>query len=167
MKRLFLTAVTASLLSSAFLISVPAAQAEEAAYKLVLLRHGESQWNLEKRFTGWSDIDLTDKGRAGAVKAGEIMKGAGVNFDEVHTSKLNRAIETAQLAQKGMSAQWVPLQKFWRLNERCDGDLEGKKREDVAKEVGDDQVKIWRRSFDVPPPSLAVTDARSPVKDPR
>ena len=87
MKRLFLTAVTASLLSSAFLISVPAAQAEEAAYKLVLLRHGESQWNLEKRFTGWSDIDLTDKGRAGAVKAGEIMKGAGVNFDEVHTSK--------------------------------------------------------------------------------
>ena len=102
MKRLFLTAVTASLLSSAFLISVPAAQAEEAAYKLVLLRHGESQWNLEKRFTGWSDIDLTDKGRAGAVKAGEIMKGAGVNFDEVHTSKLNRAIETAQLAQKGM-----------------------------------------------------------------
>ena len=167
MKRLFLTAVTASLLSSAFLISVPAAQAEEAAYKLVLLRHGESQWNLEKRFTGWSDIDLTDKGRAGAVKAGEIMKGAGVNFDEVHTSKLNRAIETAQLAQKGMSAQWVPLQKFWRLNERCYGDLEGKKREDVAKEVGDDQVKIWRRSFDVPPPSLAVTDARSPVKDPR
>ena len=142
MKRLFLTAVTASLLSSAFLISVPAAQAEEAAYKLVLLRHGESQWNLEKRFTGWSDIDLTDKGRAGAVKAGEIMKG-------------------------GMSAQWVPLQKFWRLNERCYGDLEGKKREDVAKEVGDDQVKIWRRSFDVPPPSLAVTDARSPVKDPR
>lgn len=154
MKRLFLTAVTASLLSSAFLISVPAAQAEEAAYKLVLLRHGESQWNLEKRFTGWSDIDLTDKGRAGAVKAGEIMKGAGVNFDEVHTSKLNRAIETAQLAQKGMSAQWVPLQKFWRLNERCYGDLEGKKREDVAKEVGDDQVKIWRRSFDVPPPFL-------------
>ena len=107
MKRLLLTAVAASLLSSAFLISVPAAQAEEAAYKLVLLRHGESQWSLEKRFTGWSgsDVDLTDKGRAGAVKAGEIMKGAGVNFDEVHTSKLNRAIETAQLAQKGMSAQ--------------------------------------------------------------
>lgn len=100
MKRLLLTAVAASLLSSAFLISVPAAQTEEAAYKLVLLRHGESQWNLEKRFTGWSDVDLTDKGRAGAVKAGEIMKGAGVNFDEVHTSKLNRAIETAQLAQK-------------------------------------------------------------------
>ena len=109
MKRLFLTAVTASLLSSAFLISVPAAQAEEAAYKLVLLRHGESQWNLEKRFTGWSDIDLTDKGRAGAVKAGEIMKGAGVNFDEVHTSKLNRAIETAQLAQKGMSPRYADL----------------------------------------------------------
>ena len=155
MKRLLLTAVAASLLSSAFLISVPAAQAEEAAYKLVLLRHGESQWNLEKRFTGWSDVDLTDKGRAGA------------NFDEVHTSKLNRAIETAQLAQKGMSAQWLLLQKYWRLNERCYGDLEGKKREDVAKEVGDDQVKIWRRSFDVPPPPLAVTDARSPVKDPR
>lgn len=167
MKRLLLTAVAASLLSSAFLISVPAAQAEEAAYKLVLLRHGESQWSLEKRFTGWSDVDLTDKGRAGAVKAGEIMKGAGVNFDEVHTSKLNRAIETAQLAQKGMSAQWLPLQKYWRLNERCYGDLEGKKREDVAKEVGDDQVKIWRRSFDVPPPPLAVTDARSPIKDPR
>ena len=87
MKRLFLTAVTASLLSSAFLISVPAAQAEKATYKLVLLRHGESQWNLEKRFTGWSDIDLTDKGRAGAVKAGEIMKGAGVNFDEVHKAE--------------------------------------------------------------------------------
>ena len=167
MKRLLLTAVAASLLSSAFLISVPAAQAEEAAYKLVLLRHGESQWSLEKRFTGWSDVDLTDKGRAGAVKAGEIMKGAGVNFDEVHTSKLNRAIETAQLAQKGMSAQWLPLHKYWRLNERCYGDLEGKKREDVAKEVGDDQVKIWRRSFDVPPPPLAVTDARSPIKDPR
>lgn len=122
MKRLFLTAVTASVLSSAFLISVPAAQAEEAAYKLVLLRHGESQWNLEKRFTGWSDIDLTDKGRAGAVKAGEIMKGAGVNFDEVHTSKLNRAIETAQLAQKrhvcsmGSASKILALERtlLWR-----------------------------------------------------
>lgn len=144
-----------------------AVQAEETVYKLILLRHGESQWNLEKRFTGWSDIDLTDKGRAGALKAGELLKKEGVAIDEVHTSKLKRAIETAQLAQKGMSAEWLPISKYWRLNERCYGDLEGKKRSDVAKEFGDDQVKVWRRSFDVPPPALSVEDPRSPVKDPR
>lgn len=143
------------------------AYAEEAVYKLVLLRHGQSQWNLEKRFTGWSDIDLTDKGREGALKAGELLKKEGIKIDEVHTSKLNRAIETAQLAQKGLSAQWLPIDKYWRLNERCYGDLEGKKREDVTKEVGEKQVKIWRRSFDVPPPPLAATDERSPVNDPR
>lgn len=142
-------------------------QAEEAAYKLVLLRHGQSQWNLEKRFTGWSDVDLTDKGRQGALKAGELIKNSGVKVDEVHTSRLNRAIETAQLAQKGMEKQWLPIEKYWRLNERNYGDLEGKKREDVTKEVGEEQVKVWRRSFDVAPPALKVSDPRSPMHDVR
>ena len=155
-------AVGLSSISASFAVS-----AEEAAYRLVLLRHGESQWNLEKRFTGWSDVDLTDKGRNGALKTGELLKQAGVPISEVHTSKLKRAIETAQLAQKGMGAEWLPVTKYWRLNERCYGDLEGKKRADVTKEVGEDQVKVWRRSFDVPPPPLAKDDPRSPVKDPR
>ncbi len=167
MKKTVLATLTAAFVCGAVFIPVTQACAEEAAYKLVLLRHGESQWNLEKRFTGWSDIELTDKGRNGALKAGEAMKKEGLRFDEVHTSKLVRAIETSELAQKGMSAQWLPVRKFWRLNERCYGDLEGKKREDVTKEVGADQVKIWRRSFDVPPPPLSVSDPRSPVNDPR
>lgn len=105
MKVKLISAVIGAAVGFSCLTFSYAVQAEEAAYKLILLRHGESQWNLEKRFTGWSDIDLTDKGRAGALKAGELLKKEGVAIDEVHTSKLKRAIETAQLAQKGMSAE--------------------------------------------------------------
>lgn len=136
-------------------------------HTLVLLRHGESTWNKEGRFTGWSNIPLTAKGEAGAFKAGEIMKKEGLSFDEVYTSYLNRAIKTAWLALEGLDEMWVPVHADWRLNERSYGDLEGKTRKEVTEARGEEQVKIWRRSFDVPPPPLSYDDARSPAKDPR
>lgn len=147
----------------------PAAYAADdgVAYRVVLLRHGQSQWNLEKRFTGWSDVDLTDKGRDGALEAGKLIKDAGLKIDEVQTSMLSRAIDTANLALTGMQQKWLPVTKTWRLNERCYGALEGVKREDAAKEFGDDQVKVWRRSFDVAPPALKPDDPRHPANDAR
>ena len=134
---------------------------------LVLLRHGESEWNLEDRFTGWSDVRLTRKGVKGAFDAGIAMKNADLTFDVVHTSLLSRAIVTAWLAMSALDCRWLPVEKFWRLNERCYGDLEGKTRTEVAEAVGKEQVDIWRRSYDVPPPALAYEDPRSPVHDPR
>ncbi|MBQ3376974.1 MAG: 2,3-bisphosphoglycerate-dependent phosphoglycerate mutase [Synergistaceae bacterium] len=151
------------------LIALIAAPSFAGAQKvtLVLLRHGQSIWNLEDRFTGWSDVELTEKGVQGALTAGEEMRKAGLNFDVVHVSLLRRALETAWLAAKGMEMTWLPVEKYWRLNERCYGDLEGKTRKEVAEAVGAEQVNIWRRSFDVPPPALNFDDPRSPVKDPR
>ena len=156
-------------LSALLLVAALASTALAApkTVRLVLLRHGESVWNLEKRFTGWSDIKLTRKGVKQAFDAGKAMKEAGLSFDVVHSSVLDRAIATAWLAVSAMDERWLPLEKYWRLNERCYGDLEGKTRKEVEDAVGKDQVKIWRRSFATPPPALSYEDPRSPINDPK
>jgi 2,3-bisphosphoglycerate-dependent phosphoglycerate mutase len=121
---------------------------------LVLLRHGQSQWNLENRFTGWVDVDLTAEGEAQARKGGELIKAAGVQFDRAYTSVLTRAIRTCGLALEAAGQAYVPVTKDWRLNERHYGGLTGLDKAETAAKHGDDQVKIWRRSYDVPPPPL-------------
>jgi 2,3-bisphosphoglycerate-dependent phosphoglycerate mutase len=123
---------------------------------LVLLRHGQSLWNLQRRFTGWVDIDLTDAGEAEAVRAGELMKAADIGLDRCFCSVLTRAIRTADLALAAADQLWIPLEKSWRLNERHYGGLTGRTHAEVAAEVGDEQVRLWRRSYDVPPPPLAA-----------
>ncbi|HEY2661973.1 MAG TPA: 2,3-diphosphoglycerate-dependent phosphoglycerate mutase [Caulobacteraceae bacterium] len=122
---------------------------------LVLVRHGQSQWNLENRFTGWVDVDLTAEGEAQAKRSGELIKAAGVAFDEAFTSVLTRAIRTADLALASADQLWIPMVKDWRLNERHYGGLTGLNKAETAERHGDAQVKIWRRSYDVPPPPLA------------
>lgn len=122
---------------------------------LVLLRHGQSQWNLENRFTGWVDVDLTAQGEAEAKKGGALIKAAGVRLDRAYTSVLTRAIRTANLALAAAGMAWVPLIKTWRLNERHYGALTGLDKAETAKVYGDEQVKIWRRSYDTPPPPMA------------
>ena len=121
---------------------------------LVLLRHGQSIWNLEKRFTGWVDVDVTTEGEAEAARAGELLKAAGVEFDRAYASVLTRAIRTADLALARADQMWIPLTKSWRLNERHYGALTGRTHAEVAAEAGDEQVKTWRRSYNVPPPPL-------------
>ncbi len=135
--------------------------------KLVLMRHGESTWNLENRFTGWKDVDLTDKGVEEARRAGRLLREAGIEFDLAYTSLLTRAIRTLWLAQEEMGCQWIPVVKHWRLNERHYGALQGLNKAETAAKFGDDQVHVWRRSYDVPPPALAAGDERSPAGDPR
>lgn len=122
---------------------------------LVLLRHGQSRWNLENRFTGWVDVDLTAEGEAQATKGGELIKAAGVQFDRVYTSVLTRAIRTSWLALAAAGQAFVPEVKDWRLNERHYGGLTGLNKAETAAKHGDDQVKVWRRSYDVPPPPLS------------
>jgi 2,3-bisphosphoglycerate-dependent phosphoglycerate mutase len=122
---------------------------------LVLLRHGQSVWNLQKRFTGWVDVDLTAQGEAEAIQGGDLIKAAGVAFDRCFCSVLTRAIRTADLALARADQLWIPLEKSWRLNERHYGGLTGRTHAEVAAEVGDAQVQIWRRSYDQPPPPLA------------
>lgn len=134
---------------------------------LVLLRHGQSQWNLENRFTGWVDVDVTEKGRAEAVKAGQLMKAEGLNFDCAHTSVLKRAIRTQETALSEMDLMWIPVSKSWRLNERHYGALQGLDKAETTEKHGEAQVKIWRRSYDVPPPEMAADDAGHPANDPR
>lgn len=121
---------------------------------LVLLRHGQSQWNLENRFTGWWDVDVTEKGEAEARAAGALMRDKGVDLDRVFTSVQKRAIRTANLALDAMDRIWLPMTKDWRLNERHYGGLTGLNKAETIAKVGEEQVKIWRRSFDVPPPPL-------------
>ncbi|HVY34427.1 MAG TPA: 2,3-diphosphoglycerate-dependent phosphoglycerate mutase [Caulobacteraceae bacterium] len=121
---------------------------------LVLLRHGQSQWNLENRFTGWVDVDLTLQGEAEAKKGGALIQDAGLTFDRAYTSVLTRAIRTANLALAAAGQAWVPITKSWRLNERHYGALTGLDKAETAKTYGEDQVKIWRRSYDTPPPPL-------------
>ena len=121
---------------------------------LVLLRHGQSQWNLENRFTGWWDVGLSEKGVAEAIAAGELMNAKGFDFDICFTSVLTRAIRTLDLALEAMDRSWLPVRKYWRLNERHYGGLTGLNKQEMREKVGDEQVKIWRRSFDVPPPPL-------------
>lgn len=121
---------------------------------LVLLRHGQSQWNLENRFTGWWDVDLSEQGVEEAIAAGDLMKQRGLDFDICFTSLLTRAIKTLDLALEQMDRLWLPVRKNWRLNERHYGGLTGLNKQEMREKVGDEQVKIWRRSFDVPPPPL-------------
>ena len=136
-------------------------------YKLVLLRHGESTWNKENRFTGWTDVELSDKGKEEAKKAGELLKREGFIFDIAYTSVLKRAIRTLWTVLDEMDLMWIPVIRNWRLNERHYGALQGLNKAETAKKYGDDQVKIWRRSYDIQPPALEKTDDRYPGKDPR
>ena len=136
-------------------------------YKLVLIRHGESTWNLENRFTGWTDVDLTPTGIEQAKNAGRLLKADGFAFDVAYTSVLKRAIRTLYLALDEMDCTWLPVVKSWRLNERHYGALQGLNKADMAKQYGDDQVLVWRRSYDTPPPALEPTDPRSERGDAR
>ncbi len=136
-------------------------------YKLVLLRHGESEWNKENRFTGWTDVRLTPKGIEEAKEAGRLMKQEGFAFDIAYTSVLTRAIKTLWLALEEMDLMWIPIENDYRLNERHYGGLQGLNKAETAEKHGADQVKIWRRSYDIPPPSLTIDDPRHPSKDPR
>jgi 2,3-bisphosphoglycerate-dependent phosphoglycerate mutase len=129
-------------------------------YKLVLIRHGESTWNLENRFTGWTDVDLTATGVAQAKNAGQLLKAAGYEFDVCYTSVLKRAIRTLWHTLDEMDRTWLPVVHAWRLNERHYGALQGLDKAETAKKFGDEQVLLWRRSFDTPPPSLESTDPR-------
>jgi 2,3-bisphosphoglycerate-dependent phosphoglycerate mutase len=135
--------------------------------KLALLRHGESEWNRENRFTGWTDIDLSEKGRSEAALAGIVMRDAGLAFNICHTSYLKRAIHTLDLALETMNSVWLPVVKTWRLNERHYGALQGLNKAETAEKYGQEQVNIWRRSFDVQPPPLPKGDARRPELDVR
>jgi 2,3-bisphosphoglycerate-dependent phosphoglycerate mutase len=136
-------------------------------YKLVLIRHGESTWNLENRFTGWTDVALTPTGEAQAKEAGRLLKADGYEFDVAYTSVLKRAIHTLNLCLDEMDRAWLPVVKDWRLNERHYGGLQGLNKADMAKQYGDEQVLIWRRSYDTPPPALEATDPRSERADRR
>ena len=135
--------------------------------QLVLLRHGESQWNRENRFTGWTDVDLTDKGRAEAQEAGRLLQQEGFTFDVAYTSVLTRAIRTCWIALDELNRLWIPVEHHWRLNERHYGALQGLDKAETAAQHGDAQVKIWRRSYDIPPPALDAADPRHPSHDPR
>ena len=136
-------------------------------YKLVLLRHGESYWNKENRFTGWTDVDLSPQGQIEAKSAGQLLKAEGYTFDCAFTSVLKRAIRTLWIVQDEMDLMWIPVENSWKLNERHYGALQGLNKAETAAKFGDDQVKIWRRSYDIPPPPLEASDERYPGKDPR
>ena len=136
-------------------------------YKLVLIRHGESTWNLENRFTGWTDVDLTDTGVQQAQQAGKLLRENGYEFDLAYTSVLKRAIHTLWHCLDAMDCQWLPTIKSWRLNERHYGGLQGLNKAETAQKYGDEQVLVWRRSYDTPPPSLAADDPRSERDDRR
>jgi 2,3-bisphosphoglycerate-dependent phosphoglycerate mutase len=135
--------------------------------KLVLLRHGESTWNKENRFTGWTDVDLSDKGREEAVQGGRLLRQEGFVFDVAFTSVLRRAIKTLWLALEELDLMWIPVHNSWRLNERHYGALQGLNKAETAEKHGMEQVKIWRRSYAIQPPALTRDDPRYPGKDPR
>jgi 2,3-bisphosphoglycerate-dependent phosphoglycerate mutase len=135
--------------------------------KLVLLRHGESIWNKENLFTGWTDVDLSDQGKAEARRAGELLKAEEFSFDVAFTSVLKRAIRTLWITLDELDLMWIPVEHSWRLNERHYGALQGLNKAQTAAKYGDDQVLVWRRSYDVPPPALEPSDPRYPGNDPR
>ncbi len=135
--------------------------------KLVLVRHGESDWNRENRFTGWTDVDLSEKGRVEARDGGRVLKAEGYTFDVAYTSVLKRAIRTLWSVLDEMDLMWIPVHRSWRLNERHYGALQGLNKSETAAKFGEDQVKIWRRSYDIPPPALTQDDERFPGHDPR
>jgi len=136
-------------------------------YKLVLVRHGQSTWNLENRFTGWTDVGLTDLGKTEAHEAGKLLREGGYLFDVAYTSVLRRAIHTLWTVLKEMNLEWIPVSNAWQLNERHYGSLQGLNKAEMAEKFGEAQVKIWRRSYDVPPPALDLDDERHPRFDPR
>lgn len=138
-----------------------------APYTLILLRHGESVWNAENLFTGWVDVDLTDKGRAEAARGGELLAAAGVLPDIVHTSLLQRAIKTSQLALEACDRLWIPVVRNWRLNERHYGALQGKNKKEALEQYGEEQFMLWRRSFDIPPPPIDPNDKWAQTGDAR
>lgn len=135
--------------------------------KLVLLRHGESDWNKENRFTGWTDVDLSEKGVAEAHEAGKLLREGGYVFDVAYTSVLKRAIRTLWITLDELDQMWIPIHNTWRLNERHYGALQGLNKAETAARFGDKQVLIWRRSYDIPPPALTADDPRFPGNDPR
>jgi 2,3-bisphosphoglycerate-dependent phosphoglycerate mutase len=137
------------------------------SYTLVLLRHGESTWNARNLFTGWVDVDLSDKGRAEAIRGGELIVAEGLLPDVVHTSVLRRAINTANLALDKADRHWIPVRRHWRLNERHYGDLQGKDKKQTMEQFGEEQFMLWRRSYDVPPPPIAADNPNSQAGDPR
>jgi 2,3-bisphosphoglycerate-dependent phosphoglycerate mutase len=136
-------------------------------YRVVLLRHGESTWNMENRFTGWTDVDLSERGTAEAHRAGQLLKAQGYIFDAAFTSVLKRAIRTLWITLDEMDLMWIPVHHSWRLNERHYGALQGLNKAETAAQYGDQQVKIWRRSYDIQPPALAEEDPGWPGHDPR
>ncbi len=135
--------------------------------KIVLLRHGESAWNRENRFTGWTDVDLTERGRQEAQQAGQLLKEAGFAFDVAYTSMLKRATRTLMIVLDELDRMWIPVQHSWRLNERHYGALQGLNKAETAAKFGEEQVLIWRRSYNVPPPPLSDDDPRLVLDDPR
>jgi 2,3-bisphosphoglycerate-dependent phosphoglycerate mutase len=132
-----------------------------------MVRHGQSQWNLENRFTGWTDVDITDKGREEALTAGQLIKKTGISFDEAFTSFQTRAIRTLWISLDEMDCMWLPQTTAWQLNERHYGALQGLNKAETIEKHGADQVHIWRRSYDIPPPALEEDDPRHPKHDPR
>ena len=136
-------------------------------YKIVLLRHGESVWNQENRFTGWTDVGLTEKGLAEAKAAGQLLKNEGYAFDIAFTSVLKRAVKTLWTVLEEMDRMWIPVQHAWRLNERHYGALQGLNKAETAAKFGDEQVLVWRRAYDTPPPALEANDPRYEINDPR
>ena len=136
-------------------------------YRVVLLRHGESEWNKANLFTGWTDVDLSEKGLQEAKQAAVLLKQEGYTFDIAYTSVLKRAIRTLWMVLDGMDLMWIPVIRSWRLNERMYGALQGLNKAQTAEKYGDEQVHLWRRSYDVPPPALEKDDERYPGKDPR
>jgi 2,3-bisphosphoglycerate-dependent phosphoglycerate mutase len=139
----------------------------EKMKKLVLLRHGESVWNKENRFTGWTDVDLSERGIREAIDAGKVLRENGFNFRLAYTSYLKRAIKTLNLVLEEMDLMWIKVEKSWRLNEKHYGSLQGLNKTETAEKYGDEQVLIWRRSYDIPPAELAADDPRNPRLDPR
>jgi 2,3-bisphosphoglycerate-dependent phosphoglycerate mutase len=135
--------------------------------RLILLRHGKSLWNLENKFTGWTDVDLSDQGIKEAHRSGKLLKSEGYSIDAAYTSLLKRAIRTLWIVQDEMDFMWIPVHRSWRLNERHYGALQGLNKSDMVEKYGFEQVQIWRRSYDIPPPALAETDRRHPGYDQR
>lgn len=136
-------------------------------YKLVFLRHGQSAWNLENRFTGWTDVGLTEQGLAEARSGGQLLREGGYVFDAAYTSVLRRAIKTLWIALEELGQEWIPVTRAWQLNERHYGALQGLNKAETAEKYGEAQVKLWRRSYDTPPPALDAADERHPRFDPR
>jgi 2,3-bisphosphoglycerate-dependent phosphoglycerate mutase len=139
----------------------------EPKFKLVLVRHGQSTWNLSNRFTGWTDVDLTELGAAEAKNGGTLLKEGNYEFDIAYTSVLKRAIKTLGIIQEEMGLEWIPVVRAWQLNERHYGSLQGLNKAETAEKFGEAQVKVWRRSYDVPPPALELSDERHPAFDRR